>query len=212
MIDSYTATFVLVVFILVFGLVIPILDKVPYVKDFISFRWSLVVIYSAMCLGVIIDFEHLDTSVRFAVVVGGIILSAIFLIVRSLEKAAVNKWKFPRFRGKVQRGNTSGEISVNPKLENSRLGDREKLCGSPVWLDTSLCALRNAASADVGALCAEILRRHDPSRVLFATDTPWSDPVSEIQFVQNLNLPHETQEGIFAGNAEALLVSCGWKS
>ena len=124
MIDSYTATIVLVVFILVFGLVIPILDKVPYVKDFISLRWSLVVIYSAMCLGVIIDFEHLDTSVRFAVVVGGIILSAIFLIVRSLEKAAVNKWKFPRFRGKVQRGNTSGEISVNPKLENSRLGDR----------------------------------------------------------------------------------------
>ena len=88
----------------------------------------------------------------------------------------------------------------------------DKLCGSPVWLDTSLCALRNAASADVGALCAEILRRHDPSRVLFATDTPWSDPVSEIQFVRNMNLPREAQEGIFAGNAEALLVSCGWKS
>lgn len=112
MIDSYTATYVLVAFILVFGLIIPVLDKVPYVRDFISFRWSLVVIYSAMSMGVIIDFGHLDTSVRFAVIVGGIILSAIFLIVRSLEKAAVNRWKIPRFRGRVQKGDTSGEILV----------------------------------------------------------------------------------------------------
>ena len=86
----------------------------------------------------------------------------------------------------------------------------EKLCGAPVWLDTSLCALRNAASTDVGALCAEILRRHDPSRVLFATDTPWSDPVAEIQFIENLKLPRGTEEGILAKNAEALLASCGW--
>ena len=86
----------------------------------------------------------------------------------------------------------------------------EKLCGAPVWLDTSLCALRNAASSDLGDLCAEILRRHDPSRVLFATDTPWSDSVVEIQFIENLKLPRGTEEGILAKNAEALLSSCGW--
>lgn len=121
MIDSYTATSVLVAFILIFGLVIPILDKIPFVKNFISLRWSIVVIYSAMCLGVILDFSHLDSSVRFAVVIGGILLSSLFLVVRSLEKAAVNNWRFPRFRGRVQKGNTSGEISVNPKLESSRI-------------------------------------------------------------------------------------------
>lgn len=119
MIDSYMATIVLLSFLFIFGILLPILDKAPVIKDFISFRWTIVVIYSALCIGVIIDFDHLDTSVRFAVVIGGIILSALFLIVRSLEKAAVNRWKFPRMRGKVQKGNIQAELSVNPKIEQT---------------------------------------------------------------------------------------------
>lgn len=119
MIDSYMATIVLLSFLFIFGILLPILDKAPVIKDFISFRWTIVVIYSALCIGVIIDFDHLDTSVRFAVVIGGIILAALFLIVRSLEKAAVNRWKFPRMRGKVQKGNIQAELSVNPKIEQT---------------------------------------------------------------------------------------------
>jgi predicted TIM-barrel fold metal-dependent hydrolase len=86
----------------------------------------------------------------------------------------------------------------------------EKLCGAPVWLDTSLSAIRRGKSAEWGALCAEILRRHDPSRVLFATDTPWSDPAAEISFVRSLALPDAQTDAILRGNAEALLSSCGW--
>lgn len=86
----------------------------------------------------------------------------------------------------------------------------EKLCGAPVWLDTSLAAVRRARSAEWGALCAEILRKHDPARILFATDTPWSDPAAEIAFVRSLALPEEQTEGILHGNAERLLASCGW--
>jgi predicted TIM-barrel fold metal-dependent hydrolase len=86
----------------------------------------------------------------------------------------------------------------------------DKLCGAPVWLDTSLSAVRRGKSAEWGALCAEILRRHDPSRVLFATDTPWSDPAAEISFVRSLALPDEQTDAILRGNAEALLSSCGW--
>lgn len=119
MIDSYMATVVLLSFLFIFGIILPILDKAPVIKDFISFRWTIVVIYSALCIGVIIDFDHLDTSVRFAVVIGGIVLAALFLIVRSLEKAAVNRWKFPRMRGKVQKGNIQAELSVNPKIEQT---------------------------------------------------------------------------------------------
>lgn len=125
MIDSYTATSVIVGFLLIFGLVLPILDRIPKIKDFISFRWILVVVYLSLSIGVIIDFGHLDTSVRFAVVVGGIILSSLFLLVRSLEKAAVNKWKLPRVRGKVQKGNISGELSVSSKLEESKFSDKQ---------------------------------------------------------------------------------------
>ena len=87
MIDSYAATTVIIGFLVTFGLLLPILDKIPKIRSIISFRWTLVVIYSAMCLGVIIDFEHLDNAVRFLVVLGGILLSAIFVFVRSYEKA-----------------------------------------------------------------------------------------------------------------------------
>lgn len=119
MVDSYTATSIIVGFLLIFGVLLPILDKIPKVREVISLRWTVVVIYSALCIGVIIDFEHLDTSVRLATVIGGLILAAIFLLVRSLEKAAVNRWKFPRIRGKVQKGNAQAELSVSPKLDNT---------------------------------------------------------------------------------------------
>lgn len=130
MIDSYTATYVLAGFLIIFGIILPILDRIPKVKDFISFRWTIVVVYSAMCIGVIIDFNHLDTSVRFAVVIGGIVLSAIFLLVRSLEKAMINRWKFPRMRGKVQKGNIQAELSVNPKLDESRMKELSSFVNS----------------------------------------------------------------------------------
>ena len=120
MIDSYTATSVLVGFLIIFGIVIPFFDKLPKIRDFISLRWTIVVIYSAMCIGVIIDFNHLDTSVRFAVVIGGIVLSAIFLLVRSLEKAAVNRWHFPKIRGSIKKGDAQAEISL---AEKSQMGN-----------------------------------------------------------------------------------------
>jgi predicted TIM-barrel fold metal-dependent hydrolase len=84
----------------------------------------------------------------------------------------------------------------------------EKLCGAPVWLDTSLAAIRRAKTAEWGALCAEILRKHTPDRILFATDTPWSDPAAEIAFVRSLALPEEVTEGILHSNAEQLIASC----
>lgn len=84
----------------------------------------------------------------------------------------------------------------------------EKLCGAPLWLDTSLCAVRRAKSAEWGQLCGEILRKHEASRILFATDTPWSHPAAEIAFVRSLGLSVEATEGILYRNAEILLSSC----
>lgn len=117
MIDSYMATSVIVGFLVIFGVILPVFDNIPKIKNFVSLRWTIVVVYSAMCLGVIIDFEHLDTSVRFAVVVGGILLSSIFLFVRSLEKAAVNKWKYPKIKGSIKRGDTQAELFLAEKSQ-----------------------------------------------------------------------------------------------
>ncbi len=84
----------------------------------------------------------------------------------------------------------------------------EKLCGTKVYLDTSLSAIRRAKNAARGQLCADILRTHDPSRILFATDTPWSDPAAEIAFVLSAGLSEEDTQKILHGNAERLLASC----
>jgi predicted TIM-barrel fold metal-dependent hydrolase len=84
----------------------------------------------------------------------------------------------------------------------------EKLCGTKVYLDTSLSAIRRGRSAVQGKACGDILRAHDPSRILFATDTPWSDPAAEIAFVRSAGLPEEINDWIFHRNAEALLASC----
>lgn len=119
MIDSYTATYVIITFLFILCIILPILEHMPKIKDFISLRWILVAIYSAMCLGVILDFSHLDNSVRFAVVVGGIVLSAIFLLVRSIEKAITNNWNIPKIRSKLSKGDVQAELSVNPKLDPS---------------------------------------------------------------------------------------------
>lgn len=84
----------------------------------------------------------------------------------------------------------------------------EKLCGTNVYLDTSLAAVRRARSAVQGQACGDILRAHNPSRILFATDSPWSDPAAEIAFVRSAGLPEEITEMVLYKNAEALLASC----
>ena len=84
----------------------------------------------------------------------------------------------------------------------------KKLCGTNVYLDTSLAAVRRAKSAMWGQACGDILRAHDPARILFATDTPWSDPAAEIAFVRSVGLSEEDTEAVLHGNAERLLASC----
>lgn len=84
----------------------------------------------------------------------------------------------------------------------------EKLCGTDVYLDTSLSAIRRARSATQGKACGDILRAHNPERLLFGTDTPWSDGAAEIAFVRSAGLPEEIKEMIFHQNAESLLASC----
>ena len=84
----------------------------------------------------------------------------------------------------------------------------EKLCETNVYLDTSLSAIRRARSASQGNACGDILRAHDPKRILFGTDTPWSDPAAEIAFVRSAGLPEEINEMVFHKNAEDLLASC----
>ena len=101
-----------------------------------------------------------------------------------------------------------GRLLIGASLGLQSMEVLEKLCGTSVYLDTSLSAIRRARSAVQGQACGDILRAHDPSRILFATDTPWSDPAAEIAFVRSAGLPEEITEMVLHKNAETLLASC----
>lgn len=77
----------------------------------------------------------------------------------------------------------------------------EHLCGTNVYLDTSLSAKRPQERE----LLLKILHEHPTERLLFATDTPWSNPKKEIAFIEEAGLTSTQQEQIFYKNAVGLL-------
>ncbi len=81
----------------------------------------------------------------------------------------------------------------------------DKLCGTSVYLDTSLSAVRASRDPAWGEKCAAILRAHRPDRLLFATDNPWSTPAEELTFLRSSGLPARVLDAVLHENAEALL-------
>lgn len=78
------------------------------------------------------------------------------------------------------------------------------LVGTNIYLDTSLCSLRT----DERDLLIRILKEHDGDRILFATDTPWSDPREEIAFLEQAGLDEKRLDKIFYQNARRMLGEC----
>ncbi len=74
------------------------------------------------------------------------------------------------------------------------------LAGSPVYLDTS----KTLGFID-NSLLFEIIERHGNDRILFGTDSPWTDQVQQLAVVRSLGLDTDTADRILGGNAEKLL-------
>ena len=92
-VDPMCATWIMLSLIGVM-LLIPVLEKIPVLGKVISLRWSLVVVTTVLMVGTVINFSHLSDSVRMAVIVGGIILAALFILARSIEKWLYHGWAF----------------------------------------------------------------------------------------------------------------------
>lgn len=50
-----------------------------------------------------------------------------------------------------------------------------------------------------------IIKKHGADRILYGSDSPWSDPAAEIKMINDLALSEEEKEMIFCKNAEKLL-------
>lgn len=74
------------------------------------------------------------------------------------------------------------------------------LAGHDLYLDISMAPL--FASFEQ---FSRIIDSHDPDKILYASDCPWSRPPAETEWVERLPGPKERREGIFWRNASRLL-------
>ncbi len=76
----------------------------------------------------------------------------------------------------------------------------DKLCGLPLYFDTSFCFGRIQHP-----LAQAIVEKHTPDKILFGTDLPWSDALTEKRLIDSLDLGDEDRSKIYYRNASALL-------
>lgn len=77
---------------------------------------------------------------------------------------------------------------------------QEYLAGENVWLDTAFIYDYISKEQFV-----TILKKHDTKKILFATDSPWSDMARGIRWIKELSLPQNVENDILSGNAKRLL-------
>lgn len=75
----------------------------------------------------------------------------------------------------------------------------EKIVGKPVYLDTSYVLDRYPEK------CREIIEKHGSDKILFATDSPWSDQKKFIDILNSFEFSKDEKDMMFYRNAEKLL-------
>jgi hypothetical protein len=78
--------------ILIFALALPMLDSIKRFSDTISTRWSIVVIFLALGVGCVIDFQELSDENRHLVLFGCLLMSVLYVVFISLEKWLSKGW------------------------------------------------------------------------------------------------------------------------
>ena len=75
----------------------------------------------------------------------------------------------------------------------------ELLAGQDVWLDTAF--IFHAITQEQ---FMRIYEKHDKTKILFATDSPWSDMKKGVEWINQLPITEGEKEAIFSKNAQAL--------
>ena len=76
----------------------------------------------------------------------------------------------------------------------------EKLGGKEVWFDLSF-----GFGVMPKAIAQEIVDKHTPDRLLFASDMPWHRPSWEMRLIESLDISHQDKDKIYYKNAMSLL-------
>lgn len=119
MIDPFYATTILCALAFILIILLPMLDAIPKLTKFVSFRWTCVAIILLIMVAVIINFKELADDTRNIVVKGGLIVVGVFLILKTIEKILYNGWlKGVNLKGSVEKGEWKGGFELSsPKKE-----------------------------------------------------------------------------------------------
>lgn len=129
-IGAYHATAIILAFLLVFGILVPIVGIIPKVKEIISLRYLTLVVWLACTIGIIVNFSELSDSVKLSVVISTAIMSGIFVIARSIEKWLYNGWSFNReIKASVSKGDAKAEIEIKNVEDKDEKKDESDLKG-----------------------------------------------------------------------------------
>ena len=115
-VDAYMATWITVSLIAFLLIIVPLIERIPKIGECISRRWVVVTVSITLMVAVVINFEHLDNGVRGSIIIGGFIVSIMYILLRSLEKALAKGWSFgvKRIEGDWEHKRVEVEIDPAP--------------------------------------------------------------------------------------------------
>jgi len=120
MISPIAATVIIVVFILLFGVGVPILNKKA--PKYISYRWCVIVVILAILIGSVIDFKALSDDIRQIILIGCLVISGVYVLLRTIEKALANNWLHGA-KLEAKKGDISIKLTSDDKKENENVGE-----------------------------------------------------------------------------------------
>ena len=115
-VDAYMATWITVALIAFLLIIVPLIERIPKLGECISHRWVVVTVAITLMVAVVINFEHLDNGVRGSIIIGGFIVSIMYILLRSFEKALAKGWSFgvKRIEGDWEHKRVEVEIDPTP--------------------------------------------------------------------------------------------------
>ena len=121
-VDAYMATWIAISLIAFLLIIVPLIERIPKIGECISHRWIVVTVTTTLMVAVVINFEHLDNGVRGSIIIGGFIVSIMYILLRSLEKALAKGWSFgvKRIEGDWEHKRVEVEMDPTSPQEHSQ--------------------------------------------------------------------------------------------
>ena len=118
-VDAYMATWIAISLIAFLLIIVPLIERIPKLGECISHRWIVVTVAITLMVAVVINFEHLDNGVRGSIIIGGFIVSIMYILLRSLEKALAKGWSFGVKRIEGDWEHKRVEVELDDHVQNN---------------------------------------------------------------------------------------------